>query len=120
METVKVSKKYQVVIPEKLRREANIKPGDEMTALAKHGILQYVPVRSLSKTKGAFKGLNAKIDSNGCIERFADGPKSIRYNRVIGQVESEDIVTPVVILYDVYRKTKKIRGRRMLWRLRPH
>ena len=60
METVKVSKKYQVVIPEKLRREANIKPGDEMMALAKHGILQYVPVRSLSKTKGAFRGLNAK------------------------------------------------------------
>lgn len=60
METVKVSKKYQAVIPEKLRREANIKPGDEMMALAKHGILQYVPARSLSRTRGAFKGLNAK------------------------------------------------------------
>ena len=50
------------------------------------------------------------VDSNGWIERFADGPKSIRYNKVIDQVESGDIVTPVVILYEVYRKIKKIRG----------
>jgi len=59
METVKVSRKYQVVIPEKLRQEANIKPGDKMVAIAKHGILQYVPVRSLKETKGMVKGLNS-------------------------------------------------------------
>ena len=58
METVKVSRKYQVVIPEKLRQEANIKPGDKMVAIAKHGILQYVPVRPLSKTKGMISGLD--------------------------------------------------------------
>ncbi len=59
METVKVSRKYQVVIPERLRREANIKPGDKMVAIAKHGILQYVPVRSLRETKGMVKGLDS-------------------------------------------------------------
>lgn len=58
METVKVSKKFQVVIPEKLREEANIKPGDKMVAIAKHGILQYVPVRSIRQTKGMIKGLD--------------------------------------------------------------
>jgi AbrB family looped-hinge helix DNA binding protein len=58
METVKVSKKYQVVIPEKLREAANIKPGDKMVAIAKHGILQYVPVRPISETKGMFKGVD--------------------------------------------------------------
>ncbi|MCL4355633.1 MAG: AbrB/MazE/SpoVT family DNA-binding domain-containing protein [Nitrososphaerota archaeon] len=60
METVKVSRKYQVVIPEKLREEAHIKPGDKMVAIAKHGILQYVPVRPLSKTKGMVPGLDVK------------------------------------------------------------
>jgi AbrB family looped-hinge helix DNA binding protein len=59
METVKVSKKYQVVIPERLRQEANIRPGDEMMAIAKHGILQYVPVRSIRETKGMIKGLDS-------------------------------------------------------------
>ena len=60
METVRVSRKYQVVIPEKLRREANIKPGDKMVAIAKHGILQYVPVRPLRETKGMIPGLDTK------------------------------------------------------------
>jgi AbrB family looped-hinge helix DNA binding protein len=58
METVKVSRKYQVVIPEKLREEAHIKPGDKMVAIAKHGILQYVPVRPLKDTKGMVLGLD--------------------------------------------------------------
>ncbi len=58
METVKVSRKYQVVIPEKLREEAHIKPGDKMMAIAKHGILQYVPVRPLNKTKGMVSGVD--------------------------------------------------------------
>ena len=58
METVKVSRKYQVVIPEKLREEAHIRPGDRMVAFAKHGILQYVPVRPLKKTKGMVVGLD--------------------------------------------------------------
>ena len=58
METVKVSKKYQVVIPERLREAANIRPGDKMVAIAKHGILQYVPVRSIKETRGLVKGLD--------------------------------------------------------------
>jgi AbrB family looped-hinge helix DNA binding protein len=58
MDTVKVSKKYQVVIPERLREEAKIRPGDMMVAIAKHGILQYIPVRSMDETKGMIKGLD--------------------------------------------------------------
>ena len=62
-----MSKKYQVVIPERLRQEANIRPGDEMMAIAKHGILQYVPIRSIKETKGMIKGLdstNLRDESN--------------------------------------------------------
>ncbi len=58
MNTVKVSKKYQVVIPENLRHEAHIKPGDKMMVIAKHGILQYVPVRTIKETKGMIQGLD--------------------------------------------------------------
>ncbi len=60
MDTVTVSKKYQVVIPERLRKEAKIRPGDKMVAIAKHGVLEYVPVRSLKETKGMIRGLNSK------------------------------------------------------------
>jgi AbrB family looped-hinge helix DNA binding protein len=60
METVKVSKKYQVVIPEKIRKEAGIKPGDKMIAISKHKILHYVPVRTIRDTKGITPGLDTK------------------------------------------------------------
>lgn len=55
-----MSKKYQVVIPEKLRREAGIKPGDKMVAVAKHGVLHYIPVHPLPKTKGFIPGLTTQ------------------------------------------------------------
>lgn len=55
---MKVSRKYQVVIPEKIREEAHIRPGDKMVAIAKHGILQYIPARSLSRTRGMIPGLD--------------------------------------------------------------
>ena len=60
METAKVSKKYHVVIPEKVRIEAGIKPGDKMTAISKHKILHYIPVRPLKDTKGMTSGLDKK------------------------------------------------------------
>lgn len=60
METVKVSKKYQVVIPEKIRKEAGIKPGDKLIAISKHKVLHYVPVRSIKDTKGITPGLDTK------------------------------------------------------------
>jgi AbrB family looped-hinge helix DNA binding protein len=60
METVKVSKKYQVVIPEKIRKQAGIKPGDKMIAISKHRVLHYVPVRSIKDTKGITPGLDTK------------------------------------------------------------
>ena len=69
METVTVSKKYQVVIPEKLRKDAKIRPGDKMVAIAKHGVLQYVPVRSLKETKGMAPGLDSK-NLRGESDRF--------------------------------------------------
>ena len=60
METVTVSKKYQVVIPLKLRKQAKIKPGDKMVAITKHGIIQYIPVCSIKETKGLISGLDVQ------------------------------------------------------------
>jgi AbrB family looped-hinge helix DNA binding protein len=58
MDTVTVSRKYQVVIPERLRREAGIKPGDKMVAITKHGIIHYIPVCPMKDTKGFIPGLD--------------------------------------------------------------
>ena len=60
MEAVKVSKKYKVVIPEKLHEEAGIHAGDRMVAILKNGILLYVPVRPLRESKGMIRGLDTR------------------------------------------------------------
>jgi AbrB family looped-hinge helix DNA binding protein len=60
MEIVRVSKRFQVVIPERIRKEAGIKPGDEMVAISKHKILHYIPVSSIKDTKGMTLGLETK------------------------------------------------------------
>ena len=50
------------------------------------------------------------IDSYGWIERFTNGPKAQAYNRLIDKVRPEEIVTSVVVLYEVYRKVKQVKG----------
>ena len=60
MEFVTVSSKYQVVIPEKVRREAGIKPVDKMAVIVKNRIIYYVPIKPLEATKGMISGLDTK------------------------------------------------------------
>lgn len=60
METVTVSKKYQIVTPEKIRKQSGIKPGDKMVAIIKHGIILYIPVRPINETEGFILGLETK------------------------------------------------------------
>jgi len=50
------------------------------------------------------------IDSYGWIERFTNGPKAQQYNRLIDKVRPDEIVTSVVVLYEVYRKVKQVKG----------
>jgi predicted nucleic acid-binding protein len=50
------------------------------------------------------------IDSYGWIERFTNGPKASQYNQIIESCQSKDIVTSVAVLYEVYKKVKKLRG----------
>jgi predicted nucleic acid-binding protein len=50
------------------------------------------------------------IDSTGWIERFTKGPKAPQYKQVIESTKPKDIVTSVVVLYEVYKKIKKLKG----------
>jgi predicted nucleic acid-binding protein len=50
------------------------------------------------------------IDSLGWIERFTKGSKAPQYKRVIESTKPKDIVTSVVVLYEVYKKIKKLKG----------
>lgn len=48
------------------------------------------------------------IDSSGWIEFFTDGPKANRYQKYL--YETEPIITPSLILYEVYKKVMRERS----------
>jgi toxin FitB len=50
------------------------------------------------------------VDSYGWIERFTGGPRSPQYNRIIDRARPEELVTSVIVLYEVYKKVKKMKG----------
>lgn len=48
------------------------------------------------------------IDSSGWIEFFTDRPKASSYGKYLKN--SENLLTPTVVLYEVYKKIKRERG----------
>ncbi|MDG6225867.1 MAG: AbrB/MazE/SpoVT family DNA-binding domain-containing protein [Candidatus Thermoplasmatota archaeon] len=57
METVTVSPKYQVVIPEPIRKRIDIHPGEKVVVFEKNGIIHIVRVGDIREMKGRYKGL---------------------------------------------------------------
>jgi predicted nucleic acid-binding protein len=50
------------------------------------------------------------IDSCGWIEYFGEGPLADRYATFIEKTNKNEIVTPTIIIYEVYKKIKCIKG----------
>ena len=51
------------------------------------------------------------VDSSGWLEYFTDGPKASAYARYLKDLGK--IITPVIVLYEVYKKIKRERGEEM-------
>jgi AbrB family looped-hinge helix DNA binding protein len=67
---VRVSPKFQVVIPKALREELRIEAGQELLMYALDGVLRLVPRRSIKELRGIAKGLRWKDDYRDHAERF--------------------------------------------------
>jgi len=50
------------------------------------------------------------VDSFGWVEWFTEGPKAPLYKQVIESTQPKEIITSVVVLYEVYKKIKKLKG----------
>jgi AbrB family looped-hinge helix DNA binding protein len=61
METTVVSPKYQVVIPQKIREQLNIRPGQRMQVLVLGNSVQLVPVRPMSDYRGIARGIDTDV-----------------------------------------------------------
>lgn len=67
--SVKVSSKYQVVIPEAVRQALDLKPGTEVDVIAKGGIAYIVPVKSLSQIKESVRPYLSHSDSKSVRDK---------------------------------------------------
>jgi AbrB family looped-hinge helix DNA binding protein len=67
---VRVSPKFQVVIPKALREELKIEPGQELLMYSLDGSLRLVPRRSIKELRGLAKGLKWKDEYRDHTERF--------------------------------------------------
>ncbi|MGE4552998.1 MAG: AbrB/MazE/SpoVT family DNA-binding domain-containing protein [Desulfovibrionaceae bacterium] len=62
METVKVSSKYQIVIPKEIREAMGIRPGQRLRVFAVGDLLQYAKERPMQELRGMFPGMDTTIE----------------------------------------------------------
>jgi AbrB family looped-hinge helix DNA binding protein len=70
VEKVKVSPKFQVVIPKKIREQLQLKPGVELHVYVLDGVIRLSPPRSIKDLRGIAKGIRWKDEDRDHTERF--------------------------------------------------
>ena len=61
METVKVSPKFQVVIPLKVREAMDLNPGTRLQVVQFEDRIELIPLRSARSLRGSLTGLDTQV-----------------------------------------------------------
>ena len=70
MDTVKVSPKFQVVIPKKIREQLELQPGEELQIYLLDRSIRIHRPRSIKELRGIAKGMVWKDEDRDHSERF--------------------------------------------------
>ncbi len=62
METVTVSPKFQVVIPQKVREAIGLRSGEKIKVVSFRNRIELLPVRDVRSLRGYLKGIDASIE----------------------------------------------------------
>ncbi len=62
METAKISPKYQIVIPKKLREALKLSPGQKVQMIMYGNRIEMIPFKKLSEMKGFLKGIDTTVE----------------------------------------------------------
>ncbi|MCL4540618.1 MAG: AbrB/MazE/SpoVT family DNA-binding domain-containing protein [Bacteroidetes bacterium] len=65
MTTVKISPKYQVVIPKEIRRRLKLKPGQTLQILEFRDRIEFIPLTNIRDARGMLKGIDTSVDREG-------------------------------------------------------
>jgi len=61
MTEVKISPKYQVVIPKAIREELELKPGQTVQVIAHGDRIEMIPVRNMREMRGFLWGIDTTV-----------------------------------------------------------
>ncbi len=62
MSSVKISPKYQVVIPKKVRESLKLKPGQKLQIILYRNRIELIPEIKISDMRGFLKGINTQFE----------------------------------------------------------
>lgn len=62
METVTLSPKFQVVIPQAIREALHLTPGEKLRVLRYSDRVEFIPVRPIRQMRGFLRGMNTTIE----------------------------------------------------------
>lgn len=62
MEISRVSPKYQIVIPLRVRRALGLRPGQRVQVIPYGGRIELVPVEPVKKARGFLKGIATTVE----------------------------------------------------------
>jgi AbrB family looped-hinge helix DNA binding protein len=62
MEAVRISPKFQVVIPREVREKLHLVPGQKMQVVAYGNRIELIPERSLTEMRGFLKGIDTTVE----------------------------------------------------------
>lgn len=61
MTTVKISPKYQVVIPKEIRNKLKLRPGQKMQILQFGERIEFILLKNIKEARGFLKGIDTNI-----------------------------------------------------------
>jgi len=61
MNSVTISPKYQIVIPQQIRKALQLSPGQKVQVLSYGNRIELIPERKISDMRGFLKGINTEF-----------------------------------------------------------
>jgi AbrB family looped-hinge helix DNA binding protein len=65
MSTLKISPKFQVVIPKAIRDKLRLSPGQKIQAILYNNRIELIPVRPIGDMRGFLKGIDTTVEREG-------------------------------------------------------
>jgi AbrB family looped-hinge helix DNA binding protein len=61
MESLTISRKYQVVIPKPVREALHLTPGQKVQVIAHDNLIELIPERGMREMRGFLKGMDTDV-----------------------------------------------------------